>query len=78
MKYSIELLKEDLEIGHEIEFKYLGEKFSITRAQEVWNFMRFYDYDSLQVFPNVQELLNKAKIGSSSLKDIWLEVITIF
>jgi hypothetical protein len=80
MDYSYEQLKEDLRIGHEIEFIYLGDKFSITQGHDGWNFMRFHDYDTLQVFQNDEELLSNAKIGSDYLKHLWhrVEVTTVF
>jgi hypothetical protein len=80
MDYSYGQLEEDLSIGHEVEFVYLGDKFSITQAQDGWNLMRFHDYNSLQVFQDVEELLSNAKIGLDYLKDIWhkVDVTTVF
>lgn len=74
MDYSYKELEEDLSMGHEIEFIYKGEKYSITQAHNGWNFMKFYDYETIQVFQDEQDLLRNAKIGSDYLKDIWNDV----
>lgn len=80
LRYSFEQLEEDLGLGHEIEFIYQGEKYSITQTDNGWNIMKFYDYDTLQVFNNEKDLLKNARIKSKQLKDIWedVEVTTIF
>lgn len=80
LRYTFEQLEEDLGLGHEIEFVYQGEKYSITQTDKGWNIMKFYDYETLQIFHNVMDLLKDARIKSKQLKDIWVdvEVTTIF
>jgi hypothetical protein len=41
MDYSYEELVKDLSLGHEVEFSYQGEKYSISRNENGWFLTKF-------------------------------------
>lgn len=78
MLYTYDELCRDLDIGHELHFKYRGKEYSISHNREGSYFSEFYgDY---QTFIDHNELLQKGSIGGRYLKDIWddIEVTIIF
>jgi len=80
MNYCYEELVEDLSRGHEIEFSYHGEKYSISRNKDGWYLTKYNDENAQQTFKESDELLKKAKIGSKNIYLIWNEVedISVF
>jgi len=74
MKYSYLELKEDLSIGHEVEFLYNNEKYSISHNEKGWYLTRFSD-NVYQSFNDSEELLEKALIGNKHIKEIWDNVV---
>jgi hypothetical protein len=80
VEYSFDELKYDIiKIGHEVEFYYMNEKYSISRDKEGWYLCKFGD-ENYQSFATAEELISKATIHGKSLEDIWgdVEVETIF
>ncbi|MFM1652562.1 hypothetical protein ACI7RC_10740 [Brevibacillus sp. B_LB10_24] len=74
MKYSYEDFEADIKLGREVEFIYMNNRYSITNTQEGWQFMKYYDYDTLQVFENEEDLLKNANINSKPLKELWNDI----
>ncbi|AFK85432.1 MULTISPECIES: hypothetical protein [Thermoanaerobacterium] len=74
MKYSYLELKEDLSIGHEVEFLYNGEKYSISHNEKGWYLTKFSD-NIYQSFCNSEELLKKALINNKRIEEIWDNVV---
>jgi hypothetical protein len=77
MNYTYEELVEDLSLGHEVEFSYKGEKYSISRNQSGWFLTKFSDIDSVQKYNDSDELLEKGIIDSKSIRLIWSKVTEI-
>lgn len=77
--YSYEELIDDLTIGHEIEFFYNNEKYSISNNDRGWYLTKF-NSDEYQTFNNADDLLKNAKIDSKPLIEIWelIKVETIY
>ena len=67
---SKEELKELIELGHEIEFKYKGKKYSITYAEnDIPNFISFCEYYKEPIdVSNVEELCKIRIDGVTLLK----------
>jgi hypothetical protein len=78
MSYSYDELCRDLDIGHELHFKYKEKEYSISHTIEGSYLSEFYG--EYQSFNDHAELLQKGTIEGKSLKDIWddVEVTTIF
>jgi len=72
--YSFEELKADLDIGHEVEFYYQEDRYSISCNKEGWYLTKFYDSESHQAFKTHEELLESGTIKSKNLKEIWNQV----
>jgi hypothetical protein len=72
--YSFDELKKDLDIGHEVEFYYHEDRYSISCNKEGWYLTKFYDSESHQAFNTHEELLENGKINSESLREIWDDV----
>ncbi|MFI8714454.1 hypothetical protein [Brevibacillus brevis] len=80
MNYTFDQFKQDLFEGREVEFKYKGDDFSITKTKNGICFCKFYEDDIC--FPNPQELINNVKIEGKSLEVIFslneFELETLF
>ncbi|MGZ0084803.1 hypothetical protein ACWNXI_04275 [Caldibacillus thermoamylovorans] len=76
---SLEKLIELIEIGHDIEFIYKGERYSITNTQVGICLTKYYNLNQ-QEYTNVSDFINRALIGEEKLKDIvsQLEITGIF
>ncbi|GAA0180837.1 hypothetical protein SH2C18_34630 [Clostridium sediminicola] len=72
MKYTYSDLVEDLELGQEIEFKYSGDRYSISANISGWYLTKYGEVE-YQSFKDIDDLLQNARINSMSLKDIWNE-----
>ena len=75
--------KEWLSIGHEIEFVYMNEEYSVTYVKDdngnkCISFCKFYCEPT--DFKDAEDFMANAKIGNDHLSDIWEAVtdITIF
>lgn len=79
MDYTFEKLKNDLSIGHEIEFTYSDRKFSITNTPNGWVLTEYYKEDA-HVFSSHHDLLQHGTIDGRSLQSIWhdVTVTTVF
>jgi hypothetical protein len=55
---NLEQLIGILKIGHEIEFTYKGERYSITDTQKGICLTQYYDLKH-QVYKNLEHLINK-------------------
>ncbi|OXM13371.1 hypothetical protein [Paenibacillus herberti] len=73
LKYSFEELANDLKIGHEVEFSFQGDQYSISHNKSEWHFTKFGD-DKFETYPNCISLLKDARINSKSIENIWDEV----
>jgi hypothetical protein len=73
MAYAYNELITDLEIGHEIEFYYKGNKYSITHNNTGW-FLSQFNSEEYQSFTNYENLLKHAKIELKTLKEIWSDI----
>ena len=73
MEYSYTELKEDLSIGHEVEFYYNQKKYSISHNDKGWHLTEFGESD-YQSFQDSEELLEKATIKNKRLFKIWYDV----
>ncbi|GAA0352354.1 hypothetical protein [Bacillus horti] len=73
MKYTFEELVKDLEMGHEVEFWFEDNKYSISHNENGWFFKKFGD-EFFQTYTDPSSLLAKVKVDSKSLKEIWNEV----
>lgn len=71
--YSIDTLLSDLSCGHEIEFTYIGEKYSISSDSNGW-YLTKYGEKEYQSFENYNELVHGAKINNTLLREIWSNV----
>jgi hypothetical protein len=74
---DIEELKKYLEIGHDIEFKFNNEKYSITPTGTGFCLTKFYNLDH-QEYEHLDEFINKATISRYKLKDILDQINGIF
>ncbi|MFT8352731.1 hypothetical protein [Clostridium saccharoperbutylacetonicum] len=74
MKYDFTDLKEDLSIGHEIEFTYNENKYSISNNSNGWYLIKYGDEDG-QSFDNYEQLIENAVIDSKNLEEIWNNVV---
>lgn len=79
MVYSYLELKDDLKIGHEVEFLYNNRKYSISHNADGWYLTEFF-MENYQSFDSYEELLEKGTINQMRLEEIWNDVIvkTIF
>lgn len=73
LKYTFKELSNDLETGHEVEFWFQENKYSISHNKNGWFFTKFGD-ETYQTYPDHVSLLENTKIGSKSIKDIWNDV----
>lgn len=71
--HTFENLKADLAAGHEIEFSYKEETYSIERNDNGWHVAKFGEPD-VQAFNDYNHLLHDALIDSRKLQDIWGDV----
>lgn len=78
VEYTLEDLKRDLEIGHELQFRYNGKEYSISHSQNGWHLCEFYKDD--QTFNTQRDLLKYGTINGKHLREIWhdVEVTDIF
>lgn len=74
MKYTFEKMLEDLAIGHEVEFKYKGEKYSISTNKDGWYLTKYSDWENYQSFKTYMDLINRSNIDNKKIKDIWKDV----
>ncbi|MBH0159212.1 hypothetical protein [Fictibacillus sp. 26RED30] len=74
---DLEELKKYLKIGHDIEFKFDNEEYSITPTATGICLTKFYNLDH-QEYENLDEFINKAKINNYKLKDIIDQINGIF
>ncbi|BBB90444.1 hypothetical protein [Methylomusa anaerophila] len=77
--YSYKELEHDLEMGHEVEFFHMEQKYSISNNKDGWYLTRLYD-ENYQSFKTAQELLEYGRINGKTLADIWnqVKVETVF
>lgn len=73
MNYSFQELTKDLEMGHEVEFWFQNNKYSISHDKNGWYFTKFGD-ELYQTFTDHSLLLKNAKVGAKTIKNIWNEV----
>lgn len=74
MNYTFKNLLDDLAIGHEIEFYYDGEKYSISHNKDGWYLTKFTDWKNYQSFKGYMDLIDNANLGNKKIKDIWKDV----
>ncbi len=74
MKCSYEEFEAEIRLGREVEFIFRDDRYSITNTPEGWQFMKYYDYDTLQVYDDEEDFLQNANINSKPLKEIWNEI----
>lgn len=74
MKYDFLELKDDLTIGHEVEFLYMKNKYSISNNAEGC-YLTKYGEEEYQSFNDYEELLENAVIDNKTLEEIWDDVI---
>ncbi|WP_226535911.1 hypothetical protein [Fictibacillus halophilus] len=74
---DLEELKKYLEIGHDIEFNFNNEKYSITPTETGFCITKFYNLD-VQEYEHLDELINKATLNNYKLKDIVDQINGIF
>ncbi|MDR6227559.1 hypothetical protein [Desmospora profundinema] len=72
-KLSYEDFVQDLNTGHDIEFEYIGKKYSITNSQDGFSLCEYNSSEPI-TFASVAELLEKAKISGRTIKEIWPEI----
>ena len=80
MKMDLEKLKEYLEIGHDIEFEFHGEKYSITPIPSIPNgvsLSKFYS-NEYQEYENPKDLIEKATIANQKFKEIFNQITSIY
>ncbi|MEH7549827.1 hypothetical protein V7306_29330 [Neobacillus vireti] len=78
MDYSFEEFERDINIGHEIEFRFKGKIYRTVNVKEgygVGEHLKEFVY-----FNTPQELLDNGTENGEKLKDIWNEVeaVTVF
>jgi hypothetical protein len=73
-KISYEMLVKLLNRGREIVFIYDSKKFSITNTPNGFSLCEYYSEEP-QTFPDVDELLVKARIDGHTLSEIWDDVL---
>jgi len=78
MDYTYDELIKDLEIGHEVHFRFAGKEYSISHSKKGWHLYEFYKDG--QTFATQSDLLKHGTINGKHLSDIWemVEVTTIF
>ncbi|MBB3909373.1 hypothetical protein [Anoxybacteroides rupiense] len=76
---SLERLIELIEIGHDIEFIYNDERYSIMNTQVGICFTKYYNLNH-QEYTNVSDFIDNAWIGEEKLKDIvsQIEITHVF
>lgn len=76
---SLEKLMELIKVGHDIEFIYNGERYSITNTQVGICFTKYYNLNH-QEYTNVSDFIDNALVGEEKLKDIvsQIEITHIF
>lgn len=74
MNYKFEDLRADLAIGHELDFFYEGQKYSISANESGWFLTRYNDQTD-QSFETYDDLLQNATIDSKHLKEIWDQIV---
>ena len=72
MNYTYEELERDVNIGHEIEFKFNGKLYAIINVPEGFGIGE--DKKHFIYFKTPQELLANGMIEGKLLKKIWGEV----
>ncbi len=76
MKYDFIDLKEDLCIGHEVEFIYNGNRYSISNNENGCHLTKYGD-ENYQTFVNHEELIEKGTIENKNIETIWDYVIIV-
>jgi len=56
--------------GHDIEFEYNNNKYSIIKGPEGFNFSDIQNKNNVKIYSNVMELLIKSSINGKKLSDI--------
>ncbi|MCM3360233.1 MULTISPECIES: hypothetical protein [unclassified Psychrobacillus] len=77
MNYTYKDLVDDLSLGHEVEFSYRGEKYSISRNENGWFLTKYNDIDTVQKYNDSEEVLEKGILDSKNIRLIWSEVTEI-
>jgi hypothetical protein len=79
MDYSLDQLKTDLNLGHEVIFIYNGNEYTITfppNKADGYLFAKAYDNNSWQIYATSDELIaNATTVEGAKLKDIWNQVV---
>ncbi|MBH0156923.1 hypothetical protein IHV10_11140 [Fictibacillus sp. 5RED26] len=74
---DLEEFKKYLEIGHDIEYKFYNEEYSITHTETGICLTKFYNLDH-QEYENLDEFINKAKINNYKFIDILNQIYGMF
>ncbi|WP_312476171.1 hypothetical protein [Neobacillus sp.] len=72
MDYSFVEFERDIEMGHEIEFRYKGKVYININAKDGYGFRG--DLKDFVYYKTPQELLDNGTINGKKLRDIWDEV----
>ena len=68
--YTYEEFKRDIMHGHEFEFEYGAERYSVSQNSDGWYITRFRDVHE-QFFHNQIELLENGRIEEKPIWEIW-------
>lgn len=72
VNYSFDDLKRDLEICHDLHFRYKEKEYSISHSQYEWHLSEFYKDD--QTFKTQWDLLQCGMINGKRLSEIWTDI----